>query len=67
MTTPERTSGMHWVYFSKLYATKFQAGCLAKRMEQDGWIYGHNERRKWKFIDHARVVTVCDLFPDITP
>ncbi|MDQ0719069.1 hypothetical protein QF049_000330 [Paenibacillus sp. W4I10] len=43
MTTSERTSGMHWVYFSKLYATKFQAGCLAKRMEQDGWIYGHNE------------------------
>ncbi|MGQ8873954.1 hypothetical protein [Paenibacillus amylolyticus] len=34
---------MKWIYFSKLYSTKFQAGCLAKRLEQDGWIYGHNE------------------------
>ncbi|WP_458631153.1 hypothetical protein [Paenibacillus sp. CMAA1364] len=34
---------MQWVYFSKLYKTKFQAGSLAKRLEQDGWIYGYHE------------------------
>ncbi|MNK42997.1 hypothetical protein D3C87_616910 [compost metagenome] len=35
----ERIS-MSWVYFNKLYRTKFQAGCLARRLEHDGWIYG---------------------------
>lgn len=34
---------MHWIYFSKLYATKFQAGCLAKRLEHDGWLYGYSD------------------------
>lgn len=34
---------MRWVYFGKLYTTKFQAGCLAKRLEQDGWLYGYDE------------------------
>lgn len=37
---------MHWIYFNKLYKTKFQAGCLAKRLEQDGWIYGFDEMRE---------------------
>ncbi|MBJ9988236.1 MULTISPECIES: hypothetical protein [Paenibacillus] len=36
---------MRWVYFGKLYRTKFQAGCLAKRLEQDSWIYGYEEPR----------------------
>jgi hypothetical protein len=34
---------MQYVYFGKLYKTKFQAGCLAKRLEQNGWIYGYND------------------------
>ncbi|MCJ8011331.1 hypothetical protein MUG84_06175 [Paenibacillus sp. KQZ6P-2] len=34
---------MQWVYFGKLYKTKFQAGCLAKRLEQNGWIYGYDD------------------------
>ncbi|MNJ36448.1 hypothetical protein [Paenibacillus bouchesdurhonensis] len=37
---------MKWVYFNKLYRTKFQAGCLAKRLVQDGWIYGFEEMRE---------------------
>ncbi|MGN7357687.1 hypothetical protein ACTHPF_09985 [Paenibacillus sp. SAF-054] len=36
---------MQWVYFGKLYKTKFQAGCLAKRLEQNGWIYGYDDPR----------------------
>jgi hypothetical protein len=31
---------MGWVYWVRLYDTKFQAGCLVKRMENDWWIYG---------------------------
>jgi hypothetical protein len=38
-------AAMRWVYFGKLYRTKFQAGCLAKRLEQDSWIYGYEEPR----------------------
>jgi len=32
---------MAWVYWGRLYNTKFQASCLAKRMEEDWWIYGY--------------------------
>ncbi len=31
---------MKWVYWLRLYDSKFQAGCLVRRMEHDGWIYG---------------------------
>lgn len=31
---------MNWVYWGKLYDSKFQAGCLASRMEADWWVYG---------------------------
>ncbi|MFD0871968.1 MULTISPECIES: hypothetical protein [Paenibacillus] len=33
---------MKWIYWSKLYESKFQAGCLAKRMEEDWWLYGYD-------------------------
>ncbi|MBC8078869.1 MAG: hypothetical protein H7X86_00885 [Gorillibacterium sp.] len=33
---------MHWVYWARLYDSKFQAGCLVKRMEEDWWIYGYD-------------------------
>lgn len=36
---------MNWIYFAKLFRTRFQAGCLAKRLEQDGWIYGYHDPR----------------------
>lgn len=36
---------MNWIYFAKLFRTRFQAGCLAKRIEQDGWIYGYHDPR----------------------
>jgi hypothetical protein len=30
-----------WVYWGRLYDNKFQAGCLAKRMTEDWWVYGY--------------------------
>lgn len=30
-----------WIYWAKLYETRFQARCLAARMEEDWWIYGY--------------------------
>ncbi|MGW8825714.1 hypothetical protein ACWGNU_26710 [Paenibacillus lautus] len=36
---------MNWVYYGKLYTTKFQAGCFAKRLEQDGWLFGYHDPR----------------------
>jgi hypothetical protein len=32
---------MAWIYWMRLYNTKFQASVLAKRMEEDWWIYGY--------------------------
>ncbi|KRE35124.1 hypothetical protein [Paenibacillus sp. Soil522] len=32
---------MRWVYWVRLYETKFQAGCLVRRMENDWWVYGY--------------------------
>ncbi|MEF2248750.1 MULTISPECIES: hypothetical protein [unclassified Paenibacillus] len=37
---------MKWVYWIRLYETKFQAGCLARRMENDGWLYGFEQARE---------------------
>jgi hypothetical protein len=33
---------MKWIYWGRLYETKFQAGCLVRRMENDWWIYGYD-------------------------
>ncbi|RKP55306.1 hypothetical protein D7Z26_08860 [Cohnella endophytica] len=33
-------STMKWVYWSRLYDSKFQAGCLVQRMEHDSWVFG---------------------------
>lgn len=32
---------MAWIYWAKLYETKFQAHCLATRMREDWWLYGY--------------------------
>lgn len=37
---------MDWVYFNKLYTSRFQAGCLARRLEHDGWVYGFRDMRE---------------------
>jgi hypothetical protein len=39
--TNKGVTWMSWIYWVKLYESKFQAGCLAKRMEEDWWIYGY--------------------------
>ena len=55
---------MNWIYWAKLYDSKFQAGCLAKRMEEDWWIYGYEcpqevevfqvqKRAVWRSVYHV--------------
>lgn len=29
-----------WVYWIRLYESKFQASCVVQRMEYDYWMYG---------------------------
>lgn len=29
-----------WVYWIRLYESKFQASCVVQRMENDYWMYG---------------------------
>lgn len=31
----------NWIYWAKLYNTRFQARCLATRMQEDWWLYGY--------------------------
>jgi hypothetical protein len=33
---------MKWLYWSRTFNSKFQAGCLVKRMEEDWWVRGYN-------------------------
>lgn len=37
---------MKWVYWGKLYNTKFQASCILRRIEHDGWLYGYDYPRE---------------------
>lgn len=39
---PRKAEGctLKWIYWSRLYDSKFQAGCLVQRMEHDGWVFG---------------------------
>ncbi len=31
---------MPWIYWIKLYDSKFQASCIVERMQHDYWLYG---------------------------
>ncbi len=33
---------MQWIYWGKLYDTKFQARVLQQRLEHDAWLYGYS-------------------------
>lgn len=33
---------MNWIYWVKLYDSKFQANCLRVRIEQDWWVRGYD-------------------------
>lgn len=35
-----------WIYWGKLYESKFQAGCLARRMQEDWWVYGYESPKE---------------------
>ncbi|WP_164545385.1 hypothetical protein [Paenibacillus albus] len=45
---------MKWIYWGKLYETKFQAGCLVRRMENDWWVYGYECPKKSKYSGRAK-------------
>ena len=47
-------SNVHWIYWARLYNTRFQAGCVAKRMEEDWWIYGLDCPREVEIIQTRR-------------
>ncbi|MCG7407759.1 hypothetical protein MH117_10025 [Paenibacillus sp. ACRRX] len=32
---------LNWIYWGKLYNSKFQAQTLQQRLEHDAWIYGY--------------------------
>lgn len=31
-----------WIYCAKLFNSRFQAHCLAARMQEDWWMYGYD-------------------------
>lgn len=39
MTTKQQPT---WIYWAKLFDSRFQARCLAARMQEDWWIYGYD-------------------------
>ncbi|GAB6934081.1 MAG: hypothetical protein L5657_07820 [Calditerricola sp.] len=39
-----------WIYWAKVFDSKFQAGCLAKRMEEDWWLYGYKSPREVEVV-----------------
>ena len=57
-----------WIYWARLYNTRFQAGCVAKRMEEDWWIYGWIARVSGNYPDAPRSLwrTVCVIICGIT-
>jgi hypothetical protein len=38
----EETPMSCWIYWAKLYDTRFQARCLAARIQEDWWVYGYD-------------------------
>ncbi|WP_156807422.1 hypothetical protein [Effusibacillus pohliae] len=38
-------TSMAWVYYGKLFDSKFQAGCLAARIRDDWWIQQYRAPR----------------------
>ncbi|MCY9582341.1 hypothetical protein ABE142_04920 [Paenibacillus alvei] len=38
----QRGVHVHWVYWGKLFDSKFQARCMQQRLEHDAWIYGYD-------------------------
>ena len=41
MLKAEVKRSVKWVYWGRLYDSKFQAGCLARRMTEDWWVFGY--------------------------
>lgn len=37
---------MRWIYWSRLYDSKFQANCLRTRIEQDWWLNEYDAPRE---------------------
>lgn len=45
---------MNWIYFAKLFRTRFQAGCLAKGWSKMAGFMATMTQVLWKFIDPAK-------------
>ncbi|GBF75513.1 hypothetical protein PA598K_03926 [Paenibacillus sp. 598K] len=45
---------MRWIYWGRLYESKFQASCLVERMENDWWLYGYHSPREVEIFRSRR-------------
>lgn len=43
---------MKWIYWSRMFDSKFQAGCLMTRMKEDWWIYGYDSPKEVEVYKH---------------
>lgn len=41
---------MKWIYWSRLFESKFQAGCLVARMKEDWWVYGYESPQQVEIV-----------------
>lgn len=53
---------MYWIYYGRLYTTKFQAGCLAKGWSTTAGCMATMIPAQWRCTARAKVVMVSDLF-----
>ncbi|MBA4603445.1 hypothetical protein [Thermoactinomyces mirandus] len=51
-----------WVYWAKLYDSRFQANCLAARMQEDWWLYGYDSPEEVEIFRSKKAGTVCGTF-----
>lgn len=45
---------MNWVYWGKLYDSKFQAKVLQERLSYDAWIYGYSTPQEIEIFRSAK-------------
>ncbi len=45
MLEQEERQSNNWIYWGKLYESKFQAKCLVARISEDWWVIGYDSPR----------------------
>ena len=58
---------MKWIYFSKLYATKFQAGCLAKDWSRTAGYTDTMSQKKLEVYRSRKGRYGVRFIPEFTP